>query len=346
MDYQKLGPHGPTVSRIGLGTMTWGEQNNPDDAFAQLDMATERGVTLIDVAEMYPVPPRAETQGRTEEILGAWLNQRGHHDDLVIATKVTGRADWVPWIRGGPQLDPASIVEACEGSLKRLGIDCIDLYQVHWPDRPTNYFGRLGYEDLGPDSSVPIEVTLEALSQLVRDGKIRHIGISNETPWGLSEYLRLAGSNTQLSRVVSVQNPYNLLNRTYEIGLAEFAARSDVGLLAYSPLAFGMLSGKYENGARPEGARLSLYKRFSRYSGPESLAATSAYAALARQSGLTPTQLALAFVNQQPFLRSNLIGATTLAQLEENLGSAEIKLSDDVLAGIAAIHQQHPNPAP
>lgn len=346
MEYRQLGTDGPRVSVIGLGTMTWGEQNTRDEACAQLDMAVDYGVNLIDVAEMYPVPPRAETQGRTEEYLGHWLRQRGHHDDLIIASKVAGRADWLPWLRGGPRLDAASIVAACDASLARMGIDCIDLYQVHWPDRPTNFFGKLGYVDQPDTDAVAIEVTLEALSRLQRDGKIRHVGLSNETPWGLAEYLRLSGGDASLARVVSVQNPYNLLNRSYEIGLAEFAARSQVGLLAYSPLGFGMLTGKYAEGARPAQARLTLYQRFARYSNPQAVAATELYVDLARAHGLSPTQMALAFVNSRPFLRSNLVGATSLEQLRENLESAAVVLSEEVLAGIEAIHQRQPNPAP
>lgn len=345
MQYRQLGTDGPTVSLIGLGTMTWGEQNSVKDAFAQLDMATDFGVTLIDAAEMYPVPPRANTQGRTEEYLGRWLKQRGRHDDLVIATKVTGRSDGFPWIRSGPRLDADHITRACEDSLQRLGIDCIDLYQVHWPERQTNFFGKLGYTDSPDDDAIPIESTLRALEQLVRDGKVRHIGISNETPWGLAEYLRLAKSEG-LPLVASVQNPYNLLNRSYEVGMAEFASRSGVGLLAYSPLAFGVLSGKYLNGAKPAGGRLTLFERFSRYTNPQALAATEQYIALAQEHGLSPTQMALAFVNSQPFVRSNLIGATTLKQLDENLKSVEIMLPETVTDGISAIHRAHSNPAP
>lgn len=345
MEYRQLGAHGPKVSLIGLGTMTWGEQNTLAEACAQLDMATDYGVTLIDAAEMYPVPPKAETQGRTEEYLGQWLRQRGRHDDLVIATKVTGRSNTFPWIRQGPRLDADSIVRACEDSLQRLGIDCIDLYQVHWPERQTNFFGQLGYTAADDADAIPIDTTLRALSDLVRAGKVRHIGISNETPWGLAEYLHLAASEG-LAPVVSVQNPYNLLNRSYEVGLAEFAARADVGLLAYSPMAFGALSGKYLDGAQPADGRLTLYKRFSRYSNPQAQAATAEYAALAREHDISPAQMALAFVNMQPFVRSNLIGATRLDQLRENLESVEITLAPEVLEEISRIHSTYSNPAP
>jgi aryl-alcohol dehydrogenase-like predicted oxidoreductase len=345
MEFRKLGPDGPDVSLIGLGTMTWGEQNTAQEAFAQLDAAVAAGVNLIDVAEMYPVPPRAETQGRTEAIVGEWIQRRGHHDDVLIATKVAGGADWLPWIRGGPKLDGASVKQACEDSLRRLQVDCIDLYQVHWPDRKTNFFGQLGYTQTDVDHGTPIAETLHALAELQQAGKIKHIGISNETPWGLSTYLALAEKNAW-PRVVSVQNPYNLLNRSYEVGLAEFAPREGVGLLAYSPLAFGVLSGKYLQGARPAGARLSLFQRFARYTNPEAEAATQAYVALATEHGLSPAQMALAFVNAQPFVSSNLIGATSMTQLEENLGVIEQRLSPELRGAIEAIHKRHPNPAP
>ncbi|MGB1556166.1 MAG: NADP(H)-dependent aldo-keto reductase [Oceanococcaceae bacterium] len=345
MKFRQLGPNGPQISLIGLGTMTWGEQNSPEEAFAQLDMAIGAGVNFIDAAEMYPVPPRPETQGRTEEILGQWLQQRGRHDDLVIATKVTGRNPSMDWIRGGPRLDRASIRTACEASLQRLGIDCIDLYQVHWPERSTNFFGKLGYREQDTPGEISIEETLSALGELVQEGKVRYIGLSNETPWGLAEYLRLA-DQLGLPRVASVQNPYNLLNRSYEIGLAEFAHRNDIGLLAYSPLAFGMLSGKYRDGAKPPKARLSLYERFSRYTNPQAIAATERYAALAEAHGLPPAQMALAYINQQPFVRSNLIGATSLEQLQQNLDSAALTLSAELLEAIEAIHREQPNPAP
>lgn len=345
MEYRTLGRDGPEVSLIGLGTMTWGEQNSAEEAFAQLDAAVAAGVNLIDVAEMYPVPPRPETQGRTESIVGEWIQRRGHHNDVLIATKVAGGADWLPWIRGGPRLDRANIKQACEESLQRLGVDCIDLYQVHWPDRKTNFFGQLGYTEADVEQGTPIAETLQALAELQQAGKIRHIGLSNETPWGLSTYLRLAEQHGW-PRVISVQNPYNLLNRSYEIGLAEFAPREQVGLLAYSPLAFGVLSGKYLHGARPDGARLTLFQRFARYTNAQAEAATLAYVELATEHGLSPAQMALAFINAQPFVRSNLIGATSMLQLEENLAVIEKRLSPELLKAIDAIHTRHPNPAP
>lgn len=343
MEYRALGDSGLKLSVIGLGTMTWGEQNSEADAHAQLDLALDAGVNFVDAAEMYPVPPKAETQGRTEQYIGTWLHKRGRRQDIVLATKVIGPGMF-PYLRGGPRLDRAQVIDACEASLKRLQTDVIDLYQVHWPQRPTNYFGKLGYEHREDDGPAIAE-TLAALDELVRQGKVRHIGISNETPWGLSEYLRLHREKG-LPRVQSVQNPYSLLNRSYEVGLAEFAHREQVGLLAYSPLAFGMLSGKYLGGARPPDARLTLFTRFSRYNGEHGLAATAAYVALARTHGLDPAQMALAYVNSRPFTVSTIIGATTLEQLRSNLGSAELTLPDAVLKGIEQIHARHTIPCP
>ncbi|WP_375055194.1 NADP(H)-dependent aldo-keto reductase [Zobellella sp. DQSA1] len=349
MKYRKLGNTDLDVSLIGLGTMTWGEQNTEAEAHAQLDLAMGHGVNLIDTAEMYPVPPRQETQGRTETMIGNWLAARGNRDRIVLATKVVGRSrdpKRPSYFRDGqPKLDRANIVAALDDSLRRLRTDYIDFYQLHWPDRTTNMFGQLGFETLVEEESIPIEETLAALDELVKAGKIRHIGVSNETAWGVHKFLAAADKHG-LPRIQGIQNPYNLLNRTHEVGLSEFSLRERVGLLAYSPLAFGMLSGKYENGARPENARLTLYSRFQRYCNPQARAATTAYVALARAHDLTPTQLAQAFVNSRPFVTSNLIGATTLAQLKENIESVEIELGAEVLAGIAEIHSKWSNPAP
>ncbi len=344
MEYRKLGRSGLEVSLIGLGTMTWGEQNSQDEAFAQLDLALASGINFIDTAEMYPVPPRGPTQGATETIIGNWLAARNNREQVILASKVTGRSAAMDHIRGGPCLDAASVHAACEASLQRLQTDYLDLYQVHWPDRATNFFGQLGYQSPAQDDSVPIAETLGALDELVRAGKVRHVGVSNETPWGVTEYLRLAGQG--LPRIASIQNPYNLLNRSYEIGLAEYADKEDLGLLAYSPLAFGVLSGKYLGGARPDGARLSLFSRFSRYTNARAEQATAEYVRIARNAGLDPAQMALAYVNSRPFLVSNLIGATTLDQLRSNIASAELRLSADVLEAIEAVHAGNPNPAP
>ncbi|HSH42700.1 MAG TPA: NADP(H)-dependent aldo-keto reductase, partial [Arenicellales bacterium] len=345
MHYRKLGHTDIDVSLICLGTMTFGEQNTEREAHEQLDRAVAAGVNFIDTAELYPVPPRGETQGRTEEHIGSWLARRGRRDDLVIASKVAGPTDWCPHIRGGTSHPDAHNIEiALNDSLRRLQTDYIDLYQVHWPDRSANFFGKLGYEyDASP--SLPIEDTLEALARQVEAGRIRHIGISNETPWGTMRYLQLAEARGW-PRIVSIQNPYSLLNRSFEIGLAEISQREDVGLLAYSPLGFGVLSGKYLDGARPEGARLTLYERFSRYSNPQGVRATAAYVELALDHGLDPAEMALAYINSRPFVTANIIGATRMEQLESNLGSVDLTLSEEVLEGIEAIHQAHPNPCP
>ncbi|WP_138440839.1 NADP(H)-dependent aldo-keto reductase [Marinobacter alexandrii] len=345
MQTRKLGNTDIDVSLICLGTMTWGEQNTESEAFEQLDYATEAGVNFIDAAEMYPVPPRAETQGLTEQYLGNWLARRGRRDDLVIASKVAGPGNGLTYLRNGPRLTRAHIREACEASLKRLQTDYIDLYQVHWPDRSTNFFGQLGYQTNPEESFTPIEETLEALDELVREGKIRQIGLSNETPWGTMEYLRLAREKGW-PRAVSIQNPYNLLNRSFEVGMAEIAHREQAGLLAYSPLAFGMLSGKYLGESWPEKARLTLYERFKRYSNSRGMAATRAYVELAREHGLSPVELALAFVNSRSFVTSNIVGATTMVQLQENIGSASISLDLDALDAIEALHTEFTYPCP
>lgn len=346
MEYRKLGRTDIEVSEICLGTMNWGEQNTEADAHAQLDAAIAAGVNFIDTAEIYPVPPLAETYTLTEQYIGAWLQARGRRDDIILATKVVGRADWVPYIReDGVCLDRTNIEQAIHGSLKRLKTDYIDLYQLHWPDRNTNYFGKLGFKYEPEISTVPIEETLRVLADLVEAGKVRYVGLSNETPWGVMEFLRLA-EQCALPRIVSVQNPYSLLNRSFEVGLSEVAHREDCGLLAYSPLGFGVLSGKYLGGQKPAGARLTLFERFSRYTNPQAEAATGAYVALAREHDLDPAQMALAYVTSRPFLTSNIIGATSMAQLQSNLASVEIRLGEEVMTGIEAIHQQHPNPAP
>ena len=349
MKYRKLGRTDLEVSLIGLGTMTWGEQNTEAEAHEQLDYALSRGVNLVDTAEMYPVPPKPETQGRTEAYIGTWLAKTGRRKDIVLASKVAGpvRDPKRPGhIRDGKTyLDRKNLTEALDASLKRLQTDYLDLYQLHWPDRTTTTFGRPYYPYVDDEHTVPIAETLEVLQDFVRQGKVRHIGVSNETPWGVAQFLKHAEVD-KLPRIASIQNPYSLLNRTYELGLSEFSHHEDVGLLAYSPLAMGMLCGKYLDGAKPAGARLTLFTRFTRYSNPESEAATRDYVELARARGLSPTHLALAFVNERPFVTSNLIGATNLEQLKENIDSVDVTLTPDVRAAIALIHTRHPNPAP
>jgi aryl-alcohol dehydrogenase-like predicted oxidoreductase len=346
MQYRQLGNTDIMVSALCLGTMTFGEQNSESEAHAQLDRAVHAGINFIDTAEMYPVPPKAKTQGLTERYIGTWLNQYGRRENLVIATKVSGPADWLPYLRNGnPHLDRVNIEAAVDESLQRLQTDYIDIYQLHWPDRQTNYFGKLGYQVAEPEQMTPILETLGVLGDLIKAGKIRHIGVSNETPWGLMHYLNLAQTH-DLPRAVSIQNPYNLLNRTFEIGLAEISHRENCGLLAYSPMAFGVLSGKYLNGQQPLNARLILFDRFVRYSNPQAEQATSKYVALAKRAGLNPAQMALAYVTSRPFVTSNIIGATSLAQLDENIESSQITLPTEVLEEIEEIHTIQPNPAP
>lgn len=343
MQTRPLGQTGINVSRLCLGTMTFGEQNTESEAHAQLDRAIALGVNFIDTAEMYPVPPVAESQGRTEQYIGSWLKQRGRRDDVILATKVAGPG--VAHIRQGSRLTRAHIHAAIDTSLQRLQTDYIDLYQLHWPERSTNFFGRLGYHWSEDDATTSLEESLCALKELVDSGKVRAIGLSNETPWGVMHSLQLA-ERIGVPRVASVQNPYSLLNRSYEVGLAEIAQREAVGLLAYSPLAFGVLSGKYLDGARPAGARLTLYERFQRYNSPLAARATRAYVELAREHELDPAQMALAWINSRPFLTSNIIGATTMEQLESNLASESLVLSDEIVAAIEAIHIETPNPCP
>ncbi|TDO01144.1 NADP(H)-dependent aldo-keto reductase [Halomonas ventosae] len=342
MQTRPLGDTGIEVSRLCLGTMTFGEQNSEAEAHEQLDRAVAFGINFIDTAEMYPVPPKADTQGRTEAFVGSWLKRRSTRDDVIIATKAAGPG--LEHIRGGPRLTREHLHQAIDESLARLQTDYVDLYQLHWPERKTNFFGRLGYEHDAQEDATPLEETLAALKELVDAGKTRAIGLSNDTPWGVMRALHLADT-FGLPRVASIQNPYSLLNRTFEVGLAEVAHRERVGLLAYSPLAFGMLSGKYLNGARPAGARLTRFERFQRYSNPLAEEATSAYVQIARDHGLDPARMALAYVNSRPFLTSNIIGATTKEQLESNLASESLRLDAEVLEAIEAVHRRIPNPA-
>jgi aryl-alcohol dehydrogenase-like predicted oxidoreductase len=347
MKVTTLGRSGISVTKICFGTMTFGEQNTEAEAHEQLSYAVERGINFIDTAEMYPVPPRPETQGRTESYIGTWLKARGKRDDLVIASKVSGPGSGNPGtahIRPAPvQLDRRNIRLAIEASLARLGTDYVDLYQLHWPDRAVPAFGATRYVHQ-PKIGTPIDETLTALGELVTEGKIRAIGLSNETPWGVMAFLSTA-ERLGLPRVASIQNVHNLVSRRFEPGLQEIALREDVPLLAYSPLAGGALSGKYIGGARPAGARMTVFSRFTRYSSARCQAAIEAYVALARESGLDPCQMALAFLAGQDFTAAPIIGATSMAQLKTDIDAFEITLSEDVVAGIEAIHADNPNPA-
>ena len=345
MQYRPLGEAGPQVSAICLGTMTFGEQAGEAEAHRLLDHAFERGINFIDTAEMYPVPARAETCGATESIVGNWL-ARKPRDKLVVATKVTGPARSLDWIRSGPPaLDRANIRAAVEGSLRRLRTDYIDLYQLHWPERNQPLFGQGSFDPARERACTPIRAQLEVLAELVEEGKVRQIGLSNEQPWGVMEFLRVA-RESGLPRVATVQNSYSLLNRVYEYGLSEITYREKVGMLAYSPLAFGHLSGKYLADPAAPG-RITLFERFGvRYTKPGVLPAVRAYVELARRRGLSPAALALAFVYSRWFVTSTIVGATTMAQLAENLDAWEVVADEELCREIEAVHLLHTNPAP
>ena len=346
MNFRKLGNTDLKVSTICLGTMTWGEQNNQKEAFEQMDYAMSQGINFFDTAEMYAVPSTEKTFGKTEIIIGNWFKERNNRKKVILATKVSGPG--LSWIRGGGlQYTKENISSALLESLERLQTDYIDLYQLHWPERNTNYFGKLGYKHKTEEREWnDFESILRTLKQFVDEGKIRYIGLSNESAWGLSKFLELSESQN-LPRVMSVQNPYNLLNRTYEVGLAEISIREQSGLLAYSPLASGVLSGKYRNNQKPKGSRLQLFgDYFPRYAGKSSNLAVEEYFKIAKKHKISLAQLSLAFVSQQSFVTSNIIGATTMKQLEENIGSANIKLSSEIIDEINLVHKNNSNPAP
>jgi len=344
MEYRQLGSSDLQVSALCLGTMTFGEQNSEAEAHRQLDYAVAQGVNFIDTAEMYPVPPRAETQGYTEAYVGSWLKHQ-QRDQLIVATKIAGPGRGFAWIRGGPRIQRRHLEEALADSLTRLHTDYVDLYHIHWPDRYVPMFGGVGYERASEREAVPVEEQLEVLAGLVKAGKVRHIGLSNETPWGVCQFVQ-AAEQLGLAKIVAIQNAYHLLNRTFESGLAEVCRHSGVGLLAYSPLAFGCLSGKYLDDPRADG-RITRFPGFGqRYLKPNVPAASAEYVRIARAAGLDPAQMALAFVRTRWFSASTIVGATSMAQLQANLGSAELTLSAEVLAAIDAVHARYPNPAP
>lgn len=348
MQYHALGDSGIQVPEICLGTMTFGEQNSQPEAFDQLNYALENGLYFWDTAEMYSVPPKPETYGATETIIGNWFAQHAQREKVFLASKIAGPGFGGSHIREGHTQFGKHIEQALDGSLKRLQTDYIDLYQLHWPERQTNFFGGLGYANAEAAAHYEIEAmqdTLLALQKEIERGRIRHIGLSNETSWGTMKFLQLA-EKLGVSKFVSVQNPYSLLNRTYEIGMSEIAKFEGVGLLAYSPLAFGYLTGKFRHGARPANARVTLFSLFTRYSNPQSEWATEQYAQLAEKHGLSLTQMALAFIKQQFFVSSTIIGATSVDQLKENIQAFDITLDEAVLKGIEEIHTQQPNPAP
>ena len=344
MELRRLGESDLRVSALSLGTMTFGEQNCEAEAHAQLDLALSCGVNFIDSAEMYPVPPRAETQGRTESYIGTWLKKQ-QRDKLIVATKIAGPSRGFAWIRNGPRVNREHINAAIDGSLKRLQTDYVDLYQIHWPDRYVPMFGASSYDASQEHDTVPIAEQLLALADLVKAGKVRHIGLSNETPWGVSEFVKCA-EMMGLPKIITVQNAYHLMNRSFESGLAEVCHHLKVGLLAYSPLAFGWLTGKYLADPNAKG-RITLFKNFGqRYAKHNVPFATRDYARIAQEAGLTPAIMALAFARTRWFTSSVILGATNLEQLKENLNSAEVELSAEVLEKIEAVHKSYPNPAP
>ncbi|KKJ76116.1 aldo/keto reductase [Kiloniella litopenaei] len=346
MEYTKLGRTDIKVSEICLGTMTWGEQNTQDEAFEQMDYALDKGINFFDTAEIYAVPPKAETYGRTEEIIGNWFQERGNRDKVVLASKVAGPSPAQTYIRGEvSRFNRKHIVAALDNSLKRLKTDYIDLYQLHWPDRNSNIFGQLGFEHREQEQITQPEETLSILDELVKAGKIRQVGLSNETPWGTMQFLKLAEQGRG-PRMVSIQNPYSLLNRSFEVGLAEISMREDIGLLPYAPLGAGSLTGKYLGGARPEGARMTLFPDNTRYMGDRGQSAIADYVDLAERHHLDPAQMALAFVRSRPFVTAPIIGATKMAQLKANIESAEINLSKEVLAEIEELGRKHTIPCP
>lgn len=343
MKYTNLPNTNIKVSKICLGTMTWGEQNTEAEGHEQMDYALEQGVNFFDVAELYPVPAKAETYGRTEEIIGTWFKKTGNREQVVLASKIAGGGPYTAHIRPGG-FSEKDIEEAIDASLKRLQTDYIDLYQLHWPNRPVNCFGvrNYPYESFKKQEENFVKI-LESLNKFIQQGKIREIGLSNETPWGTMKYLR-ASEEHNLPRPVTIQNSYSLLHRTYEIGLSEVSLQENIGLLPYSPLAFGVLSGKYLNGM-PKDSRVALFPNYNRYSSPESEKAVRAYLEVANKHGISLTELSLAFVNQLPFVTSNIIGASKISQLKENIGSINIDLSPEIIADINEVYSKNPNPA-
>ena len=345
MKYTTLPNTDIQVSKICLGTMTFGQQNTEAEGHAQMDYALEQGVNFFDTAEMYSVPARQETYGSTERILGTWFQKTGNRDKVVLASKIAGPNPNFTYMREKNDFSPASIQYALDKSLERLQTDYIDLYQLHWPERKTNFFGQRGFKVQDDAWEDNIHAVLETLNGFIQQGKIKHIGLSNETPWGIMRFLEESKYHN-LPRIKTVQNPYSLLNRLYENGSAEIGIRENVGLLAYSPMAFGVLSGKFLTGEAHPNARINLFPQFSRYNSEQSAAATRLYNEIAQQNGLTLTQLALAFIEQQPFVTSTIIGATTMEQLKENIDTINVTLSEEQLQAIDGVQAKIPDPAP
>ncbi len=345
MKFKKLGNTDLDVSLICLGTMTWGTQNTEKDAFEQMDYSVGQGINFFDTAEIYSVPPTSDSYGKTEVMIGNWFEKRKNRDKIILASKVAGPG--CDWIRGGGNnFDEKKIGEAIDGSLKRLKTDYIDLYQLHWPERSTNFFGRRDYSYNNKEGEWnSFENILDALGKYIKSGKIRYIGMSNETPYGLSRYLEIS-KNKGAPRMMSVQNPYSLVNRTYEIGMSEISIRQKCGLLVYYPLAAGALSGKYRNGEMPKNSRMALFKGWERHLNPLAMRAYDEYYKLAKDFNLTMVQLAQSFVNSRPFVTSNIIGATTMEQLKENIDSVNIDFTDEMMERVDRIHNENPNPSP
>ena len=346
MKFRKLGNTDLDVSLICLGTMTYGEQNTQEEGFEQMDYAVESGINFFDTAELYAIPPKEKTYGKTEEIIGNWFKERKNRKKIILASKIAGTG--LPWIRGGgSQYSEKSIESALHDSLKRLKTDYIDLYQLHWPERNANYFGNLDYKHRKNEKSWnSFQSILKVLKKFIDQGKIRYIGLSNETPWGFSKFLQTA-KEQNLPRVISVQNPYNLINRTYEIGMSEISIREKSGLLAYSPLAAGYLTGKYRKNKMPKNSRMDLfYDNYPRYHNQRNYGAVEEYFKIAEKYKISLTQLSQAFVNSRDFVTSNIIGATTMKQLKENIDSINISLNEKIIEEINLVHENIPNPAP
>ena len=345
MKYTKLPNTDVEVSRICLGSMTWGEQNTEAEGHQQMDYALEQGVNFIDTAEMYSVPARKETQGSTEKIIGSWLKKSGNRDKIILASKISGPGKAVAHIRPNLGFGKEALTDAIHNSLTRLQTDYLDLYQLHWPERKTNYFGQRGFKVQDDAWEDNIHNVLETLDGFVKEGKIKHIGLSNENPWGIMRFLEESKYNN-LPRIKTIQNPYSLLNRLFENGSAEICMRENVGLLAYSPMAFGVLSGKFLTGENHPNARIKLFPQYSRYNSEQCTEATRLYQEIANKNGLTLTELSLAFIERQPFLTSTIIGATTMEQLKENIDSIKVSLSDEILKAIDEVQAVIPDPAP
>ena len=343
MEYNKLPGTNIDVSKICLGTMTWGRQNSDSEAYEQMDYSLDHGVNFFDTAELYPVPATPDRYADTERIIGNWFSSRNNREKIILATKIAGPGDYTAHIRK-TGFKGSSIEDAVNGSLERLKTDYIDLYQLHWPERMTNFFGKRGFNYVDDGWEDNFQEILEKLKKIVNQGKIRHIGLSNENPWGFMKFIEY--SKIGLPKMITIQNPYSLLNRLFEIGNAEVCKREETGLLAYSPLGFGVLSGKYRNGKIPDNSRLKLFPNLSRFSNNNCIKAVDMYYQISQKYNMTLAEMSLAFVNDRPFVTSNIIGATSMDQLKENINSINIKLSDDIIYEINKVNEEIPNPAP